>query len=185
MVSKWDQYYIKCTGLIWSLSLLCYVVNRLWTASNLVLCILFNWTACCGSEMLCYTGLVLSSVLIRRAEVCLYAGQVLGTVLKPARDKVAPKCSPLFFTTSQKGRREKKLEKKGYFDRWEQRSCAVIDGVQMNISGPLLVPLMQNHQSQLVPRQAVTRGHSHPGLFLLRLCSVSRLLRQACLSQTP
>lgn len=41
------------------------------------------------------------------SEVCLYAGQILGTVLKPAGDKVAPKRSPLFFTTARKGRREK------------------------------------------------------------------------------
>lgn len=153
------------------------MLRTLWRADTL-----------CGADRVPWndTVLVLSSVLIQSAEVCLYAGQILRTVPKPAGDEATPRCGALFFTTGRRGRWGKKKKKSRVSAIAKSNVLVnVIDGVQMNISGPLLVPLMQNHQSQLVPRQPVTRGHSQLGLFLLRLRSVSRLLRQACLSQTP
>jgi len=52
--------------------------------------------------------LVLSNVLIQSAEVCLYAGQILRTVLKPAGDEVTPWCRALFFSTGRRGKWAKK-----------------------------------------------------------------------------
>lgn len=68
------------------------------------------FTGPCGAARVPWndTVLVLSCVLIQSAEVCLYAGQILRTVPKPAGDEVSPRCGALFFTTGRRGRWVKK-----------------------------------------------------------------------------
>ncbi len=60
-----------------------------------------------------------------------------------------------------------------------------IDGVQMNISGPLLVPLMQNHQRPVGPKATGDTGTLTAWTISARTPFRVKVAQTACLSQTP